>query len=77
MPHAEKLTIQDIARLVEASKAPVSRVLYQHPSMRPETGARVARIVQERACIPPVTMSGLAGGKTRCTMVIWAASGAP
>lgn len=77
MPHAEKLTIQDIACLVEASKAPVSRVLYHHPSVRPETGAHVSRIVQERDCIPPVTMSGLAGGKTRCTMVVRASSGAP
>jgi DNA-binding LacI/PurR family transcriptional regulator len=77
MPHAEKLTTQDIARLVEASKAPVSRVLYQHPSVRSETGAHVSRIAQERACISPVTMSGLAGGKTRWTMVVWAASGAP
>ncbi len=60
----EKLTIQDIARLAKVSKATVSRVLNDNPSVTPALAERVMRIVQEHHFVPNVTATGLAGGRT-------------
>jgi len=70
MLQAEKLTIQDIARLAGVSKATVSRVLNHHPSVSSETEARVLRVVHEYGFVPNVTATGLAGGKTRLVGVL-------
>ncbi|MBA3825142.1 MAG: LacI family DNA-binding transcriptional regulator [Ktedonobacterales bacterium] len=59
----EKLTIQDIARLAQVSKATVSRVLNHNPSVDPALRDRVTRIVREHGFVPNVTATGLAGGR--------------
>lgn len=66
----EKLTIQDIARLAGVSKATVSRVLNNHPSVAPALVERVMRVVQEHHFVPNVTATGLAGGRTRLIGVL-------
>ena len=60
----ERLTIQDIARLAQVSKATVSRVLNGNPSVNPTLAERVMHIVQEHNFVPNVTATGLAGGRT-------------
>src|SRR5258708_33261781 len=62
---AEKLTIRDIARLAGVSKATVSRVLNQKPDVDPITRERILRLIEERAFVPSITPSSLAGGRTR------------
>ena len=66
----EKLTIQDIARLAGVSKATVSRVLNNNPSVNAELRERVMRIIQEYNFVPNVTAIGLAGGRTRLIGVL-------
>jgi LacI family transcriptional regulator len=65
-----KLTIQDIARLAGVSKATVSRVLNNNPSVTPGIAERVMRIVREYNFVPNVTATGLAGGRTRLIGVL-------
>jgi LacI family transcriptional regulator len=67
---ADKLTIQDIARLAGVSKATVSRVLNQKPDVDPETRQRILRIMDEQGFVPSITASGLAGGRTRMVGVL-------
>jgi LacI family transcriptional regulator len=62
---AEKLTIRDIARLAGVSKATVSRVLNQKPDVDPTTRERILRLIEERAFVPSITASRLAGGRSR------------
>ncbi len=66
----EKLTIQDIARLAGVSKATVSRVLNNHPSVAPVLAERVMHVVREHNFVPNVTATGLAGGRTRLIGVL-------
>jgi LacI family transcriptional regulator len=66
----EKLTIQDIARLAGVSKATVSRVLNNNPTVNPTLRERVMRIIQEYNFVPNVTAIGLAGGRTRLIGVL-------
>ena len=62
---AEKMTIRDIARLAGVSKATVSRVLNQKPDVDPATRERILRLIEERAFVPSITASRLAGGRSR------------
>ena len=62
---AEKLTIQDIARLAGVSKATVSRVLNQKPDVDPATRERILRIMDEQGFVPSIAAAGLAGGRSR------------
>ncbi len=66
----EKLTINDIARLAGVSKATVSRVLNDNPTVDPDLRERVQRIVEEYGFVPNVTARGLAGGRTRLIGVL-------
>jgi LacI family transcriptional regulator len=66
----DKLTINDIARLAGVSKATVSRVLNQNPTVDAELSERVRRIVEEYGFVPNVTARGLAGGRTRLIGVL-------
>ncbi|HLI09801.1 MAG TPA: LacI family DNA-binding transcriptional regulator [Ktedonobacteraceae bacterium] len=66
----EKLTIQDIARLAGVSKATVSRVLNNNPSVNSDMRERVLRVVQEYNFVPNITAIGLAGGRTRLIGVL-------
>ncbi len=62
---AEKLTIQDIARLAGVSKATVSRVLNNKPDVDPATRERILRIMDEQGFMPSIAAAGLAGGRSR------------
>ncbi|HEY7124855.1 MAG TPA: LacI family DNA-binding transcriptional regulator [Ktedonobacterales bacterium] len=66
----ERLTIQDIARLAGVSKATVSRVLNHKPDVDPLTRQRIMQIMDERAFVPSITASGLAGGRRRMIGVV-------
>src|SRR5437763_11307061 len=67
---AEKITIRDIARFAGVSKATVSRVLNQKPDVDPATRERILRIMEERAFLPSITASSLAGGRSRLIGVL-------
>ena len=66
----EKLTIQDIARLAGVSKATVSRVLNNNPSVDSALAERVMGVVREYHFVPNVTATGLAGGRSRLIGVL-------
>jgi LacI family transcriptional regulator len=67
---AEKLTIQDIARLANVSTGTVSRVLNNKPDVDPATRERILRIVEERGYVPSITAAGLAVGRNRLISVL-------
>jgi LacI family transcriptional regulator len=67
---ASKLTIQDIARLANVSKATVSRVLNHKPDVDPATRERILQIMDEQDFVPSVTAAGLAGGRPRMIGVL-------
>lgn len=67
---AEKLTIQDIARLANVSTGTVSRVLNDKPDVDPETRERIRRIVEEQNYVPSITAAGLAVGRNRLISVL-------
>jgi len=67
---AEKITIQDIARLAGVSKATVSRVLNDKPDVDRLTRERILRIMEEQGFVPSITASGLAGGRNRLIGVL-------
>ena len=67
---AERVTIQDIARLAGVSKATVSRVLNQKPDVDIVTRERILRLMDEYDFVPNVAASGLAGGRTHLLGVL-------
>jgi LacI family transcriptional regulator len=67
---AEKIKIQDIARLANVSTGTVSRVLNNKPDVDPITRERVLRIVEERGYVPSITAAGLAVGRNRLISVL-------
>src|SRR5215469_4120419 len=67
---AEKLTIQDIARLANVSTGTVSRVLNNKPDVDPSTRERILQIVEERGYVPSITAAGLAVGRNRLISVL-------
>jgi LacI family transcriptional regulator len=67
---AEKLTIQDIARLANVSMGTVSRVLNNKPDVGPETRERILQIVNEQGYVPSITATGLAAGRNRLIGVL-------
>lgn len=67
---AEKLTIQDIARLANVSTGTVSRVLNNKPDVDPVTRERILRIVEEQNYVPSITAAGLAVGRNRLISVL-------
>jgi LacI family transcriptional regulator len=66
----QKLTIQDIAKLANVSKATVSRVLNHKPTVDPEIRERVMKIVNERGFVPSITATVLRGGRTQLIGVL-------
>lgn len=60
------VTIAEIARRANASKATVSRVLNGHPAVDPRTAARVRAIVAEVGYVPRASARALANGRARC-----------
>ncbi len=69
-PMADRVTIQDIARMAGVSKATVSRVINQKPDVDVLTRDRIMRIMDEYDFVPNVAASGLAGGRTHLLGVL-------
>lgn len=67
---ADRITIQDIARLAGVSKATVSRVINQKPDVDAMTRERVLRIMDEHEFVPNIAAAGLAGGRPRLVGVL-------
>lgn len=67
---AEKMRIQDVARLANVSIGTVSRVLNHKPDVDPLTRERVLRIVEECGYVPSITAAGLAVGRNRLISVL-------
>jgi LacI family transcriptional regulator len=65
-----KLTIQDIARLAGVSKATVSRVLNNKPTVDPEIRERVMKVVNERGFVPSITATVMRGGRAQLIGVL-------
>lgn len=67
---AEKITIQDVARLAHVSTGTVSRVLNNKPDVDPVTRERVLRVMEEHHYVPSITAAGLAVGRNRLISVL-------
>src|SRR5215467_186644 len=67
---ADRVTIQDIARLAGVSKATVSRVINQKPDVDIVTRERILQLMDEHEFVPNVAASGLAGGRTHLLGVL-------
>src|SRR4051812_14305790 len=59
-----RLTIEEIADLAAVSRSTVSRVLNNHPSVRPEVRARVQQIIVEQRYSPRAAARSLASSRT-------------
>jgi LacI family transcriptional regulator len=60
----ERLTIEEIADLADVSRSTVSRVLNNHPSVRPSVRARVQQVIQEHRYTPRAAARSLASRRT-------------
>jgi LacI family transcriptional regulator len=59
-----QLTIEEIADLAAVSRSTVSRVLNNHPSVRPVVRARVQQVIQEQRYTPRAAARSLASRRT-------------
>jgi LacI family transcriptional regulator len=59
-----RLTIEEIANLADVSRSTVSRVLNNHPSVRPEVRARVQQVIAEQRYSPRAAARSLASRRT-------------
>ncbi|NDJ87318.1 MAG: LacI family transcriptional regulator [Chloroflexi bacterium] len=59
------MTIRDVAKRANVGIATVSRVLNGHPSVRPETRARVLAAIEQLDYIPNTAAQNLSSGQTR------------
>ena len=59
------LTIEQIAALAQISRSTVSRVLNNHPSVRPEVRDRVLQIMHEQGYTPQAAARSLASRRTQ------------
>jgi DNA-binding LacI/PurR family transcriptional regulator len=62
--------MDDVARLAGVSKQTVSRVLNEHPAVRPETREAVQNAMRSLGYLPSRSARSLASGKTRLLGVI-------
>src|SRR5437016_1417083 len=58
------LTIEHIATLAEVSRSTVSRVLNNHPSVRPTVRERVLQVIREQNYAPQAAARSLANSRT-------------
>jgi LacI family transcriptional regulator len=58
------LTIEEIASMASVSRSTVSRVLNDHPSVRPAVRERVRRVIEERGYAPHAAARSLASRRT-------------
>lgn len=66
----KKLTILDIAKLSGVGKSTVSRVLTNDPKVKPETRAKVERVIQESGYVPSKSAQTMRGGSQKVVGVI-------
>ncbi|MEH0742312.1 HTH-type transcriptional regulator TreR [Vibrio cholerae] len=67
---SKKLTIVDIAKLSGVGKSTVSRVLTNDPKVKPETRAKVERVIQESGYVPSKSAQSMRGGRQKVVGVI-------
>src|SRR5260370_3684332 len=58
------LTIEHIATLAEVSRSTVSRVLNNHPNVRPNVRERVLQVIREQRYAPQPAARSLASART-------------
>jgi LacI family transcriptional regulator len=58
------MTIEEIARLAAVSRSTVSRVLNNHPNVRPQVRERVLEIMRQQGYVPQAAARSLATRKT-------------
>src|SRR5689334_20743959 len=58
------LTIEHIATLADVSRSTVSRVLNNHPSVRPTVRERVLQVIREQNYAPQAAARSLASART-------------
>lgn len=66
-----QFTIEDIARLASVSRSTVSRVLNDHPSVRPTVRDRVLSIIKEHGYAPQAAARHLVTQRTRLIGVLF------
>lgn len=66
----KKLTILDIAKLSGVGKSTVSRVLTNDPKVKPETRAKVEKVIQESGYVPSKSAQAMRGGSQKVVGVI-------
>src|SRR5215211_5578110 len=59
-----RLTIEEIADLADVSRSTVSRVLNNHPSVRPTVRERVLQVIREQNYAPQAAARNLASART-------------
>jgi LacI family transcriptional regulator len=58
------LTIEHIASLAQVSRSTVSRVINDHPSVRPNVRERVLQVIREQNYAPQAAARNLASART-------------
>ncbi|RJX75224.1 HTH-type transcriptional regulator TreR [Vibrio sinensis] len=66
----KKLTILDIARLAGVGKSTVSRVLTNDPKVKPDTRAKVEKVIADSGYVPLKSAQSMRGGSQRVVGVI-------
>jgi len=59
------VTIEEIARLAEVSRSTVSRVINNHPNVRPQVRERVLQVIREHDYAPNAAARSLASARSR------------
>ncbi len=67
---AKSINLRQVAKLAGTSKSTVSRVLTNHPSVSPETRARIEAVIERHKFRPNLFARALAGGKTGLVAVL-------
>ncbi|MCG7490022.1 trehalose operon repressor TreR [Vibrio sp. Of14-4] len=67
---SKKLTILDIAKLSGVGKSTVSRVLTNDPRVKPETRAKVERVIEDSGYVPSKSAQAMRGGSQKVVGVI-------
>lgn len=64
------VTIEEIARLADVSRSTVSRVLNNHPNVRPEVREKVLRVVHEHNYTPNAAARSLASSRSNVVSLV-------
>jgi LacI family transcriptional regulator len=67
---ANGVTIEEIARLADVSRSTVSRVLNNHPSVRPHVRERVLEVMRAQEYTPNAAARSLASSRSRVLSVV-------